>query len=409
MKPLLAGFIMIGLALAAKDSCLECHSILEGNLQAPAKAFPTDIHSHHGFHCNDCHGGDPNADDPEMAMSAARGFVGKARRSAIPKLCARCHSDATLIHKFRPRQRVDQLAQYQTSVHGKRLAAGDEAVATCIDCHSVHDIRETRDPQSPTYPTRLPQTCARCHADAGHMAKYKIGTAQFADYKTSVHWEALSKGNDLSAPNCATCHGNHGATPPQVGSIAEVCGTCHVVFQELFSKSPHQAAFAELGACVVCHSNHAVKRPSDALLAGPDAICSQCHDESSAGGKTAMEMSSLLKSLSDSVQRSDAILERSRSYGMEVSEALLRQGEAKENLVKARVAVHAFRADAVRTPVTAGLAVTTETWKAGEAALRERDYRRLGLSFSLGFILITLGGLWLTIRRIEGKQKGSTG
>lgn len=408
MKPLLAGFFVLGLALAAKDSCLECHSNLDGRLQAPAKSFPTDIHSHHGFRCNDCHGGDPSVDDPEIAMSASRGFVGKVRRSAIPKLCARCHSDATLIHKFRPQQRVDQLAQYQTSVHGKRLAGGDEAVATCIDCHSVHDIRETKDPQSPTYPTRLPQTCARCHADAGQMAKYKIGTTQFADYQTSVHWEALSKRNDLSAPNCATCHGNHGATPPQVGSIAEVCGTCHVVFQELFSKSPHQAAFAELGACVVCHSNHAIKRPSDALLAGSDAICSQCHDESSAGGKTAMEMSSLIKSLDDSVQRSEAILERSRSYGMEVSEALLRQGEAKENLVKARVAVHAFRADAVRMPVTAGLAVTRETWKAGEAALRERDYRRLGLSVSLAFILITLTGLWLTIRRIEGKQKGST-
>jgi hypothetical protein len=93
---------------------------------------------------------------------------------------------------------------------------------------------------------------------------------------------------------------------------------------------------------------------------------------------------------------------------MEVSEALLRQGEAKENLIKARVAVHAFHADAVRKPVTAGLSVTGETWNAGEAALRERDHRRIGLAVSLAFILITLTGLWLTIRRIEGKQKGST-
>ena len=35
-------------------------------------------------------------------MSASRGFVGKPARAAIPKLCARCHSDATVIHKFRP-------------------------------------------------------------------------------------------------------------------------------------------------------------------------------------------------------------------------------------------------------------------------------------------------------------------
>jgi len=407
MKPLLVCLFAIRLAAAAKDSCLECHSILEGALQTPAKAYPADIHSRHGFRCNGCHGGDPNVDDPGISMSASRGFVGKPARAAIPKLCARCHSDATVIHKFRPQQRIDQLAQYQTSVHGKRLAAGDEAVATCIDCHSVHDIRETKDPQSPTYPLRLPQTCARCHADARHMEKYKIATTQFTDYQTSVHWEALSKGHDLSAPHCATCHGNHGATPPQVGSIADVCGTCHVVFQDLFSNSPHQAPFSGLGACVVCHSNHAIKRPSVEMLAGSTAVCAQCHDEISAGGKAALEMSALIKSLRESVQRSDEILERSRSYGMEVSEALLRQAEAKENLVKAHVAVHAFSVDAVRKPVTAGLAVTRETWNAGEAALRERDHRRIGLAVSLLFIVITLVGLWLTIRRIEAKPNTS--
>jgi predicted CXXCH cytochrome family protein len=408
MKTLVAGLFAISLAAAAKDSCLQCHSILEGELQAPAKVFATDIHSRHGFRCNDCHGGDPNADDPEAAMSVSRGFVGNVPRTAIPRLCARCHSDANLIHKFRPQQRVDQLAQYRTSVHGKRLAGGDEAVATCIDCHSVHDIRETKDPQSPTHPLRLPETCARCHANAEHMAKYKISTTQFADYQSSVHWAALSKRNDLSAPNCATCHGNHGATPPEVGSIAEVCGTCHVVFQELFSKSPHQVAFADLGSCTVCHSNHGIKPPSDAMLAGSSAICSQCHDDSSAGGKAALEMASLIKNLDESVQRSDKLLERGRSYGMEVSEAVLRQAEAKENLEKARVAVHAFRPDAVRKPVLAGLSITRETWNAGETALRERDYRRIGLGVSLAFILITLAGLWLKIRRIEDKQKGST-
>lgn len=258
MKPLVAGFFVISLTAVAKDSCLECHSILEGPLQTPAKLFGADVHSHHGFRCNDCHGGDPNVDDPEIAMGPSRGFAGKVPRTAIPKLCARCHSDANLIHKFRPQQRVDQLAQYQTSVHGKRLAGGDEAVATCIDCHSVHDIRETKDPQSPTYPLRLPQTCARCHANAEPMKKYKIGTSQFADYQTSVHWEALSKGNDLSAPTCATCHGNHGATPPQVGSVADVCGSCHVVFQELFSKSPHGPPFRAHGGlcCVSLQSRH---------------------------------------------------------------------------------------------------------------------------------------------------------
>jgi predicted CXXCH cytochrome family protein len=388
-------------AIAADDSCSSCHNVLEGNLGNPAKAFASDVHSRHGFGCADCHGGNPKSDDPEVAMSKSRGFVGKIRRTAIPEVCGRCHSDANLIHKFRPQQRVDQLTQYRTSIHGKRLAGGDEKVATCIDCHSVHDIRETKDPLSPVYPLRLPQTCGRCHADASHMANYKIGTNQLADYQKSVHWEVLSKANDLAAPTCATCHGNHGATPPQVGSVAAVCGTCHVVFDNLFSKSPHKPAFSGIGECTVCHSNHAIVRPSDEMLAGKEAVCTQCHEDASAGGKAAVEMAGLIGNLQASIAQSDAVLERGRNYGMEVSEPLLRQVEAKEELVKARVAIHGFNVEAVRKPVIDGLAVTKETLSAGYEALRERDRRRKGLGGSLAAILVTLVGLWLAIRRIE--------
>ena len=86
--------------LDAKDSCVECHEALEDNLQAPAVAFAYDrSHRHRGFSCVDCHGGDPNKDDPEAAMNRARGFLGKIARVAVPKLCARCHSDANLIHE----------------------------------------------------------------------------------------------------------------------------------------------------------------------------------------------------------------------------------------------------------------------------------------------------------------------
>lgn len=197
----------------AKDSCTDCHSNMDGALKAPVTDYANDIHARHGFSCADCHGGDRNADDPEAAMSPAKGFKGHVARSAVPALCAHCHSDANLMHRFKPQQRVDQLALYLTSVHGKRLATGDTAAANCVNCHGVHNIREVKDPLSPVHPLKLPETCARCHADAAHMAPYKIATNQFAEYRTSVHWEALSKRGDLSAPNCASCHGNHGATP----------------------------------------------------------------------------------------------------------------------------------------------------------------------------------------------------
>ena len=63
-----------------------------------------------------------------------------------------------------------------------------------------------------------------------------------------------------------------------------VCGTCHVVFERLFSQSPHKTLFATMGSCTVCHSNHAIVHPTREMLAGSSSVCSQCHEESSAGG-----------------------------------------------------------------------------------------------------------------------------
>lgn len=384
----------------AKDSCVECHTALGSK---EAATYGADVHQHHGFSCADCHGGNPNVDDPEASMSRAKGFRGKIARKAIPELCARCHSDASLIHRFKPQQRVDQLALYKTSVHGKRLAAGDDAVATCVDCHGVHEIREVRDGLSPVHPLRLPETCARCHADPQRMAKYKIPTNQFAEYRTSVHWEAVAKRGDLSAPTCAGCHSNHGAVPPQVASVAEVCGSCHVLFANLYNKSPHQAVFSTMGGggCTVCHSNHGIKQPSVAMLAGEKSVCVQCHEADSAGGKVAAEMAASLTKLEAELKRSDQILTRARDSGMEVSEAQMHLVDGREALIKARLAVHAFNTAAVRKPAGEGLAIAGETYRAGENALKEKDTRRVGLALSLVFILLTMAGLWLAIRSIE--------
>ncbi|MCP5112695.1 MAG: hypothetical protein GY953_17865 [bacterium] len=391
--------------LWGNDTCLECHSALEDNLGAPAGVYAADVHSQRGFGCADCHGGDPNEMDPDLSMSRGRGFRGKITRTAAPTLCAGCHSDANLIHKFDPQQRVDQLAQYKTSVHGQRLAAGDTAVANCVDCHGVHDIREVRDPLSPVHPLRLPDTCARCHSDADRMASYNLDTNQHGDYRKSVHWQALSERGDLSAPSCASCHGNHGATPPEVTSVAAVCGTCHVLLENLYRESPHGPVFAEMGmaGCEVCHGNHAVEHPTTGLLAGDEAVCGQCHEADSAGGQAAEETGRLIMDLDARLGEADQILEQARHSGMEVSDALLRQREGRENLVKARVAVHSFAIEAVREPVEAGLEIAVETQRAGEAALRERQFRRVGLGLSLVAILLTMAGLWLAIRSIEGK------
>jgi hypothetical protein len=308
------------------------------------------------------------------------------------------------MRKYAPRERVDQFELYQTSVHGKRLAAGDTAVATCIDCHSVHDIRAVKDSVSPVHPLHVSETCSRCHSDTRKMAPYKIPTNQFQEYKTSVHWEALSKRSDLSAPSCASCHGNHGAKPPQVESVSAVCGSCHVLFEQLYEKSVHNAVFSGAGGgggCMVCHSNHAVQYPSTAMLAGPKAVCSACHDGGTAPAGAATQMAAWLDGLDTALKQSDTVLAKAEKSGMEVSEAQVRLIDGRENLVKARLALHSMKPTEMQKPVDEGMAIAKSTQKAGEFALHEKDTRRLGLAVSVVLIGIAILAIRLLLRRME--------
>jgi hypothetical protein len=52
-----------------------------------------------------------------------------------------------------------------------------------------------------------------------------------------------------------------------------------------------------------------------------------------------------------------------------------------------------------------GLQITAKTLRAGKNALRERDYRRMGLGFSLASIWVALVGLRLYMRQIDGKSR----
>jgi predicted CXXCH cytochrome family protein len=417
MKTLLAVALIAGAAVAwaqpvaSQDTCLDCHSLLDGALAQPTQVFADDIHRQSGFTCAGCHGGDPASEDPEVSMSPAKGFRGKISRQETPAMCARCHSDAELMHRYKPQQRVDQLAQYKTSVHGQRLAGGDENVANCVDCHSVHDIREVRHALSPVHPLRLPKTCARCHADAEHMQGYGVPTDQFAEYERSVHWQAASDRRDLSAPTCATCHGNHGATPPGVASVENVCGSCHVVFQRLFDESPHEQAFEAMGlaSCIVCHGNHEITAPVPAMLGVSEgAVCLNCHSSGDGGYTTAGAMRERLDALRAALENSEAILQTAEQSGMEVSQGQLELSSANEALVKARVQVHAFRLEAVEQAVAEGLAQAQSSYDAGQHALEERDFRRKGLAVSLLTIVLTMAGLWLAVRHIESRREGDS-
>jgi hypothetical protein len=393
------------------NTCLDCHGSLDPPLQVTAEQFALDIHAQKGLTCAACHGGDPTKADMD-AMSKKAGFRGKVLRSQIPELCGRCHSDGAFMRQYNPSLRTDQLAQYKTSVHGQRLAHGDTKVAVCIDCHGVHGLRPASDTRSKVNPSNVAETCSHCHSNAEYMKEYKIPTDQFAHYSKSVHHEALAVRGDLSAPTCTTCHGNHGAAPPGVGSVKNVCATCHVFQSQMFEKSSHKAAFqaAGLPGCVVCHSNHEVKHPSDAMLStGPESACIRCHTPGDRCDRATAAIHADLNHLKDSIQETDRVLAVAESSGMEVSEARLGQDQARDSLTKARVTIHSFHKELVDQDMQAGLNMAAKDLQAGNDALRERNYRRVGLGISVFAILIVLLGLRGYLRLIEQNEKSASG
>jgi hypothetical protein len=319
-----------GAALAQEEtpppsSCVACHSnknLWDEKALAIVSGTHGGVHAAKGLSCHDCHGGNPDpalAEDAEAAMSKTfkpNPFRGAPRRTEIPAFCGRCHSDPVYMKRFNPSLRVDQEEEYWTSQHGKLLKHGDEKVATCVDCHGVHGILAPGNAESPVYPTHVAETCARCHANAEHMKGRRMADGrplpidQYARWRRSVHAAALLEKGDLSAPTCNDCHGNHGATPPGLGSIVLVCGQCHGREADLFRASPKHEGFdrhnqmiaatgakscaacheppapqaklvgvTELTECVTCHGNHGVMRPTVALLAPlPETPCAFCHE-----------------------------------------------------------------------------------------------------------------------------------
>ncbi len=412
VSALAALLLLAGGAAAQKlpegNSCIECHRALgDPRVTPPAEKFAQDVHLAKGILCQNCHGGDPANSDMQGAMNPRKGFIGKPKHQAIPQLCGKCHSDAAYMKRFNPTIRVDQVQEYYTSVHGKLLRQGDQKVATCISCHSVHNIRAIKDQQAWTYPVKVVDTCGRCHGDAAYMKGYKVSTDVVEKYKRSVHYEALTKKGDLSAPTCNVCHGNHGATPPGVNSVANVCGTCHSLTEEMFNKSPHKKAFAamDLPACVTCHSNHEVRKTSDDLVGtGEKALCVNCHDPKSAGYQKAGAIRASLDELGGALQRAAAILTQAEKAGMEVSQAKFELRGAADNLLKARAEVHLFDPAPVRKLAEEGVQIANKMYAKGEQALADLRFRHRGLWISVGIILVAILGLVLKIREIDRRQ-----
>jgi hypothetical protein len=191
-----------------------------------------------------------------------------------------------------------------------------------------------------------------------------------------------------------------------VGSVANVCGTCHAVFAQKFETSVHAQIFER--GCVECHANHAVLKPSDEMLStAPGAACATCHEGPDDNGvKGAAAMRRALERLKTALDGSYAVVDRLGNAGMEVGSQQLTLAEARTHLTLARTEVHAFAPPRVEAVIEEGLKLVADVDKAGDEAAAELAYRRRGLALSLGAILLFVGALALKIRQLERKKPG---
>ncbi|MBI1825846.1 MAG: hypothetical protein HY287_06010 [Planctomycetes bacterium] len=242
--------IPVGAVTAKPVDCAACHADRH-------KELAGSVHS--TLHCQECHGGSDSyvvegelpKSDGGAKFDHGSSFKGHVERRDIPQLCGECHTDVARMNPYG--LRTDQLAAYWTSAHGKALKEkGETRVAVCTDCHGDHAIQRPSEPTSKTNPLNVPDTCGHCHADAKLMSEFKIPSEIVAEYRQSVHGELLLQKHDRGAPTCATCHGNHAATPPGFANVGSVCGQCHQHAATNFAKSIH-ADREGFHGCVQCH------------------------------------------------------------------------------------------------------------------------------------------------------------
>ena len=265
------------------------------------------------------------------------------------------------MHDHNPTLPTDQLDKYKTSVHGKLLfEKKDMKVADCVSCHSVHQIGDPKTPHSSTYPQNIPATCGHCHSDSAYMASYGIPTNQEAGFRESVHGIALLENNDLGAPACNDCHGNHGAAPPGVASLSAVCGNCHAIEAELFNASPHKDAFEanDFPMCETCHSNHRILKPNDSMVGTTEtSVCANCHsaDDGTKGWTTAQGISDVLAGLVAVQDTAGTLLEEATAKGMMTTDEEFLFKNVNQALIQARTMVHTNSLDSVLPKTQQGM------------------------------------------------------
>ncbi|MBI3004416.1 MAG: cytochrome c3 family protein [Ignavibacteriales bacterium] len=289
--------IVVHIPAYSQDKCLECHEAIGDK---NAALFKRDVHFSKGISCANCHGGNALKEEMEEAMDLRAGFTGVPKGDHVSALCAKCHSDASvMLKKYKSLLPLDQMESLTSSVHGQLSTSGKERIAQCTSCHGAHGIVSKSNRLSSVHPLRVPATCSKCHANASYMRAYdpSLPIDQLEKYRTSVHGKR-NVGGDAKAAECASCHGSHEILAAKdvrshvyPTNLPTTCARCHsdATYMrgygiasdqyEKFAKSVHGQALLEkkdLGApaCNDCHGNHGAVPPGVESIS---KVCGTCH------------------------------------------------------------------------------------------------------------------------------------
>ncbi len=111
--------------------------------------------------CTDCHG-----------IHSITGPSTTTYRLSSPQICAKCHTDETIMDKYGISTNV--LNTYIADFHGTTVTLfektdpdQDTNKPVCYDCHGVHNIKRTDDPEKGLQvKENILVACQRCHPDA---------------------------------------------------------------------------------------------------------------------------------------------------------------------------------------------------------------------------------------------------
>jgi len=393
----LVGLICAGLTLAtvpvlSQETCGICHP--ENRV-----SFEDSIHAMEEVTCSDCHGGNPATREVEAAHRGD--FRSLSSRLEVPEMCASCHSDLDRMRAYN--LPVDQYAIYLTSQHGKALARGETRAAICTDCHGVHDLRRPRDPSSSTNARNIPATCGQCHGDQALMEEFGLDPDVVSDYRSSIHGRLLLEEGSIAAPNCTSCHGVHGATPPGVGDVDKVCGACHEQTRQAFLAGPHYHGMIEAGLpeCASCHSNHAIKRFG---IERVESLCAECHGEGSDQAILGHKIHTLIESASEAVAGAEELVHRADQAALEIEDPLSRVEEAKTYLTEALPVVHTVSQEPVEQLTRRAQSIAEEVEHELYSEL-DRRVAYVGLALFWFYLLMTIAILVILKKKLTSEAE----